>query len=97
MISIFEGHRTETTTAYPYIYIQTEKLVNRYTSACSIKNTLAVKKLRPRPEKGCDEKDVKSKWGACAEMLLVTLKILIMITQATKHGCNFFTARVFLF
>ena len=31
-------------------------------------NTIAVKKLWPRPEKGCDEKDVKSKWdgqGLC--------------------------------
>ena len=27
------------------------------------KNTLAIKKLRPRPEKGYDEKDVKSKRG----------------------------------
>ena len=27
------------------------------------KNTLAIKKLQPRPEKGCDEKDVKSKGG----------------------------------
>ena len=29
----------------------------------STKNTLAVKKLQPRPEKGCDEKYVKSKRG----------------------------------
>ena len=28
------------------------------------KNTLAAKKLWPRPEKGCDEKDVKSKGEA---------------------------------
>ena len=27
------------------------------------KNTLAVKKLRPRPQKGCYKKDVKSKGG----------------------------------
>ena len=53
-------------------------------------NTLAVKKLWPRPEKSCDEKDVKSKGGGQG-MLLITLKILIMMTW----GCNFFTTRVF--
>ena len=35
------------------------------------KNTLAAEMLWPRPEKGCDEKDVKSKGGgkACVRML----------------------------
>ena len=47
-------------------------------------NTLAIKKLQPKPEKGCDEKDVKSK-GNSQGMLLITLKILIMMTQAAKH------------
>ena len=35
-------------------------LVDKYPTT----NTLAVKKLWSRPEKGCDEKDVKSKGGS---------------------------------
>ena len=48
--------------------------------------TLAIKKLQPRPERGCDEKDLKSKGTAkaCAGMLLITLKFLIMMIQAPQ-------------
>ena len=37
--------------------------------------------------KSCDEKDAKSKGAAkaCAGMLFITLKILIMMTHAAKH------------
>ena len=42
-------------------------------------------------KKGCDKEDVKSKGAAkaCAGMLLITLKILIMMTQATKQDFTF--------
>ena len=48
-------------------------------------------------KKGCDEKDVKSKGGSqgLCRNAVDHIKILIMMTQATIHGCNFFTARVF--
>ena len=49
-------------------------------------NTLAVKKLRPRPKKGCDEKDVKSKEAAkaCAGMPLITF-----ISQVPQNPFDF--------
>ena len=48
------------------------------------KNTLAIKKLHPKPEKGCDEKDVKSKragQGLCRN----AVDHIKNITQAAKH------------
>ena len=51
---------------------------------------LSCKKLQPRPEKAVTKR-CKMKKGAakvCAGMLLITLKILIMMTQATKHWFN---------
>ena len=58
------------------------------------KNTLAVKKLRPRPEKSCDEKHVKSKGGnqGLCRNAVDHIKIFDNDDQATKH----WTSRQFL-